>query len=150
MLLEGPGAAGTEYSRAKVGRVQLQVKWASEAMDRNLGFILIVMGNHGREICCLFLRWRRLSVRPYSDERSWPGVMSDRLWARSRHRVQVPTAEVVVHELGCARGHPLLCPCPWAPPPLPDPLRWVRSLSCRMRHRPRAVRAGLWYVWDLC
>lgn len=59
MLLGEPEAAGMEYLREKVGKVQVQVKWASEAMERNLGFILIVMGNVWK-FCCLFLRWETL------------------------------------------------------------------------------------------
>ena len=49
-----------EYLREKLGRVQVQVKRASKSMERNLGFILIVIGNHIRKICCLFLRWEIL------------------------------------------------------------------------------------------
>ena len=60
MLLEEPEAAGMGYLREKVGKVQVQVKWTPEAMGRNLGFILILMENHVRKICCLFLRWEAL------------------------------------------------------------------------------------------
>lgn len=90
LLLEELEATGMESLREKVGRVQVQVKWASEAMKRNLGFILIVVGKHVRKICCLFLRWETLSIHLSSVERSWPGLMPDQQWVHSRHQVQVP------------------------------------------------------------
>lgn len=112
LLLEELEATGMESLREKVGRVQVQVRWASEAIKRNLGFILIVAGKHVRKICCLFLRWETLEhpsmlrweelawVNAWSAVGSFPASCSG------------STQQRLYAEFGCNYGHPCSASAP--------------------------------------